>query len=58
VGRSTREPVPRIEIRELTLDLGVDLDPASKLDRRPAFIRRLFQAGRKQAEEFLAGLPS
>ncbi|MGY1636952.1 patatin-like phospholipase family protein [Geodermatophilus sp. SYSU D00742] len=50
-------PYRRIEIRELTLDLGIDLDLASKLDRRPAFIRQLFEAGRKQAEEFLAGLP-
>ncbi|MBB3082490.1 patatin-like phospholipase family protein [Geodermatophilus sabuli] len=48
-------PYRRIEIRELTLDL--DLDLASKLDRRPAFLRRLFDAGRTQAEGFLAGLP-
>jgi NTE family protein len=51
------DPYRRIEIRELTLDLGVDLDLASKLDRRPAFLRRLFDAGRTQAEGFLAGLP-
>jgi NTE family protein len=49
------DPYRRIEIREMTLDL--DLDLASKLDRRPAFIRRLFDAGRKQAGSFLAGLP-
>jgi NTE family protein len=49
------DPYRRIEIRELALDL--DLDLASKLDRRPAFLRRLFDAGREQAEAFLAGLP-
>jgi NTE family protein len=49
------DPYRRIEIRELTLDL--DLDVASKLDRRPAFLRRLFAAGREQAGTFLAGLP-
>jgi NTE family protein len=49
------DPYRRIEIREITLDL--DLDLASKLDRRPAFIRRLFDAGREQAGTFLAGLP-
>jgi NTE family protein len=38
----------------MTLDL--DLDLASKLDRRPAFIRRLFDAGREQADRFLAGV--
>ncbi|MDP9390500.1 MAG: patatin-like phospholipase family protein [Actinomycetota bacterium] len=47
-------PYRRIEIREMTLDL--DLDVASKLDRSPAFIRRLFEAGREQADSFLAGL--
>jgi NTE family protein len=49
------DPYRRIEIRELDLDL--DLDVASKLDRSPAFIRRLFDAGREQAGTFLAGLP-
>jgi NTE family protein len=49
------DPYRRIEIRELAL--GLDLDLASKLDRRPAFLRRLFDAGREQAEAFLAGLP-
>ena len=49
------DPYRRIEIREIALDL--DLDLASKLDRRPAFIRRLFDAGREQAAKFLAGLP-
>lgn len=48
------DPYRRIEIREMTLDL--DLDVASKLDRSPAFIRRLFGAGREQADSFLAGL--
>ncbi len=48
------DPYRRIEIREIALDL--DLDVASKLDRRPVFIRRLFDAGREQAEGFLAGL--
>ncbi len=48
------EPYRRIEIREIALDL--DLDLASKLDRSPAFIRRLFDAGREQADDFLAGL--
>ena len=49
------DPYRRIEIREVTLDL--DLDLPSKLDRRPAFLRRLFDAGREQADAFLAGLP-
>ncbi len=49
------DPYRRIEIREIDLDL--DLDLPSKLDRRPAFIRRLFDAGREQGERFLAGLP-
>ena len=49
------DPYRRIEIREIDLDL--DLDLPSKLDRRPAFLRRLFDAGREQADAFLAGLP-
>jgi NTE family protein len=51
-------PYQRIEIREMTLDLDLDLDLdlASKLDRRPGFIRRLFDAGREEADRFLAGL--
>jgi NTE family protein len=49
------DPYRRIEIREMTLDRELDL--ASKLDRRPAFIRRLFDAGREQADRCLAGLP-
>ena len=48
-------PYRRIEVREITLDL--DLDLPSKLDRRPAFLRRLFDAGRERADTFLAGLP-
>ena len=47
-------PYRRIEIREMTLDL--DLDVSSKLDRSPAFLRRLFDAGRERADSFLAGL--
>jgi NTE family protein len=49
------DPYRRIEIREIDLDL--DLDLPSKLDRRPAFLRRLFDEGREQADAFLAGLP-
>ena len=49
------DPYRRIEIREITLDL--DLDLPSKLDRRPAFLRRLFDEGREQADAFLARLP-
>ncbi|MFP5369899.1 MAG: patatin-like phospholipase family protein [Actinomycetes bacterium] len=48
------DPYRRIEIREMTLDL--ELDVASKLDRSPAFLRRLFDAGRERADRFLAGL--
>jgi NTE family protein len=48
-------PYRRIEVREITLDL--DLDLPSKLDRSPAFLRRLFDAGRERADAFLAGLP-
>jgi NTE family protein len=49
------DPYRRIEIREIDLDL--DLDLPSKLDRRPAFLRRLVDEGREQADAFLAGLP-
>ena len=49
-------PYRHIEIREIDLDL--DLDLPSKLDRRPAFLRRLFDTGREQADAFLAGLPA
>jgi NTE family protein len=49
------DPYRRIEVREIDLDL--DLDLPSKLDRRPAFLRRLFDEGREQADAFLAGLP-
>ena len=49
------DPYRRIEIREIDLDL--DLDLPSKLDRRPAFLRRLFDEGREQGDAFLAGLP-
>jgi NTE family protein len=49
------DPYRQIAIREIALDL--DLDVASKLDRRPALLRRLFDAGREQAAAFLAGLP-
>jgi NTE family protein len=49
------DPYRRIVIREIGLDVNLDL--ASKLDRRPAFIHRLFQAGREQADSFLAELP-
>jgi NTE family protein len=48
-------PYRRIEVREIDLDL--DLDLPSKLDRSPAFLRRLFDAGREQADAFLAGQP-
>jgi len=48
-------PYRRIPIREIDLDL--DLDLPSKLDRSPAFLRRLFDAGREQADAFLAGRP-
>jgi NTE family protein len=50
------DPYRRIAIREIDLDL--DLDLASKVDRRPAFLRRLFDAGTEQADRFLAGLPA
>lgn len=49
------DPYRHIEIREIALDL--DLDLPSKLDRRPAFLRRLFDEGRAEADRFLAGLP-
>jgi NTE family protein len=49
------DPYRHIEVRELALDL--DLDVASKVDRRPAFLHRLFDAGREKAETFLAELP-
>jgi NTE family protein len=45
-----------IEVREIAL--GLDLDVASKVDRSPAIIRRLFHEGQQQARRFLAELPS
>ena len=45
-----------IEVREIDLDL--DLDVASKLDRNPAFISRLLEEGRREATRFLATVPS
>ncbi len=45
----------RIEVRELALAL--DLDVASKLDRSPATIGRLFAEGQRAAHSFLAALP-
>jgi NTE family protein len=60
--RKINEWVPRLggdyrylEVREIALDL--DLDVASKLDRSPAVIRRLFHEGQQQAHRFLATLP-
>jgi NTE family protein len=49
-------PYRHIELREIALDL--DLDLASKLDRSPAIIRRLFHDGQRQAHRFLAEHPS
>jgi NTE family protein len=48
-------PYRQVEVREI--GLGLDLDLASKLDRSPAFIRRLVDEGRDQAGRFLAALP-
>ena len=45
----------RIEVREIDLDL--DLDVASKLDRSPALIRRLVEEGQREATRFLATVP-
>ena len=47
-----------IDIRILELDAGTDLDTESKLDRNPAFIKRLFRHGEAQAEAFLGDLPN
>jgi NTE family protein len=44
-----------IEVREIAL--ARDLDVASKLDRSPAIIRRLFDDGQQHARRFLATLP-
>jgi NTE family protein len=44
-----------VEVREIAL--ARDLDVASKLDRSPAIIRRLFDDGQQQARRFLATLP-
>jgi NTE family protein len=44
-------PYRRVEVRELALDL--DLDLASKVNRSPAFIAQLLANGREQAERFL-----
>lgn len=45
-----------IEVRPIVLDLS--LDYASKLDRNPAFVRRLIEHGEQAATVFLQGLPA
>jgi len=42
-----------IKVRRLEMDMGVDLDSESKLDRSPSFIRALLARGEEQAEVFL-----
>ncbi|MFN8459695.1 MAG: patatin-like phospholipase family protein [Anaerolineae bacterium] len=46
-----------IAVKEISMspDLSGELDLASKLDRSPAFIKRLMADGEKQAEAFLQG---
>ncbi len=43
-----------IEVRKI--ELLRELDAASKMDRRPSFIREMFAYGEEQAEEFLEGV--
>ncbi len=47
-----------IEVRTIEMDMRVDLDSESKLDRSPAFINALLERGHAQADKFLASLPS
>ena len=49
-------PYRHVEVREIDLDL--ELDHASKVDRSPAFIGWLLDEGQKQAGRFLAALPA
>ena len=46
-----------IDVHTLEMDMGVELDSESKLDRSPAFINALFERGEVQAGEFLRDLP-
>lgn len=46
----------RIEVRRI--EMLRPLDAASKLDRRPSFIREMMDYGEEQAEKFLSGLAS
>jgi NTE family protein len=51
-----RDRYRHIGVREIDLDLNLDL--ASKLNRSPRFITRLIGEGRRQAAQFLTTLPS
>jgi len=44
-----------VEIKEI--EMGRDLDYASKLDRSPSFIYEMMAYGEEQAENFLKQLP-
>ncbi len=48
----------RIEVRTIEMDMKVELDSESKLDRSPGFINALLERGQAQAEEFLRSLPA
>jgi NTE family protein len=58
-GVETRRTYREITVFRLELDeadLGLELDTESKLNRDPAFIRRLFAGGERHADRFLAAL--
>ena len=47
-----------IPVRRIEMDAGRHLDHESKVDRNPGFIAELMERGRRQGDEFLAGLAS
>jgi NTE family protein len=54
-GFLPRDRFVECTVRRLTLD--ADLDPSTKLDRRPAFLQSLVDRGERAAESFLAAHP-
>lgn len=57
-GNEKRRSYKEIRLRciQLPEQAGIRLDTESKLDRDPAFIRTLFDTGRREAEKFLASV--
>jgi NTE family protein len=49
-----KEHYKHIEVRKI--EMLWEMDAASKMDRRPSFVREMFTYGEEQAEEFLKGV--